>query len=129
MFEPDVLITSPQGSLLSGKANDPQKRLMLAVFEQALLDLDSQSRDIKGRAREWFESEDTQHLFSFSVICHQMNIDPQAAREAVLNDTRRWMIQIRELERPALETLAEAVDFAEIEEMELEEISEDLLAS
>jgi hypothetical protein len=78
----------------------PEKRLMLAVFEEALHVLESmrpshwapERTAVYYDAVEWLDGADL-GLFSFTSICEHLQLDPDAVRAAIhksLAQRRRW---------------------------------------
>lgn len=59
--------------------------LMLAVVEQAMMDLRSSSARIRWEARGWFLGRSAgSHLFTFTRICREFGYDPAQARAQIL---------------------------------------------
>lgn len=81
----------------------PEKRLMIAVLEAAVVDLQKYATTSTGRGRRlfadaeaWFSSTDDDEPFGFESICHALALDPSFIRTGL----RRWC-SARRLE-PAL---------------------------
>lgn len=71
----------------------PEKRLMLAVLQDAVLTFHHYARVEWMRppapfaeVEAWFASDDTEWPFSFSSICHVLNLDPGYIRGGL----ERW---------------------------------------
>jgi hypothetical protein len=71
----------------------PEKRLMLAVLEAAVVDLQKYATAATGRGRRlfadaeaWFWSGDVDDPFGFEEICHALALDPSFIRAGL----RRW---------------------------------------
>lgn len=72
--------------------NNPEKKLMYAVFEDALkCFLRGKNKQVSKRsvylsceAKEWFYSCETGWLFSFENICDVLGLSAEAIREALL---------------------------------------------
>src|SRR4029450_10125016 len=65
----------------------PERRLMMAVLARSLLDLPSNARTARRRARRrlaageaWFASDDDVWPFSFVNLCHALDLDPSSVR-------------------------------------------------
>ena len=103
LFQPDTLLPAQYLETYRRKAHlEPEKRLMLAVLEDAIACFQKYlfSRDGRGRtlfreAEEWIVEEGSDWLFSFENICEVLGFDPQYVRQGLL----RWK-QKRMAERP-----------------------------
>lgn len=69
----------------NGELELPERELSRAVLLQALQDFMGKG-ERKRKAYEFFVSPESEHLFSFKVICRNFGIDPEAAREAILSE-------------------------------------------
>ena len=90
MFEPDTLLPEQFFSLLGRKPLQGEKRLLLAMLEDAvhcfqtyLLARKPHERRLFQEAEEWIDSRDSQWFFSFENICHYLQKDPCSIREKV----------------------------------------------
>ena len=63
----------------------PEAELMRAVLALAIDDLKTRGLRYK-RARAFFMSKESDHVFSFAAICHFFSIDPCKARKRILGD-------------------------------------------
>ncbi len=103
LFQPDTLLPAQYLETFRKKGYlEPEKRLMLAVLEDAIACFQKYlfSRDGRGRtlfreAEEWIVEEGSDWLFSFENICEVLGFDPQYVRQGLL----RWK-QKRMAERP-----------------------------
>lgn len=67
--------------------SDPERKLWANVLLQALTDL--AGRDPQARsARAWISSRDNS-VGSFSWVCYQLSLDPDAVRQRVLRKAAR----------------------------------------
>lgn len=77
----------------------PEKRLMLAVFQDAIQTLRSSPRtykrswekkreDPRADAEDWIASEDTDWIFSFVSVCENLGLEPAAVRKQLLSEKR-----------------------------------------
>ncbi len=89
LFEPDVLLRDQFG-VRSGATVSREKRLMLAVLENALDSYqkyvfahDGQGRQMFDEAVEWLESTNTEWLFSYRNICETLDINPDYLRRGL----------------------------------------------
>ncbi len=71
----------------------PEKRLMLAVLEDAVSDFQKYATAWSGRGRRlfveadaWFKSDSTDRLLDFENICQVLALDPSFVRDGL----RRW---------------------------------------
>lgn len=90
MFEPDTLLPEQFFSILGRKPLQGEKRLLLAMLEDAvhcfqtyLLARKPHERRLFQEAQEWIESTDTHWFFSFENICDILGIHPGRMREAL----------------------------------------------
>src|SRR6476659_11162888 len=71
---------------------DGEKRLMLAVLENATEDFqkyvlatDQRGKQLFQDAEEWILDTDTSSLFSFDNICEQLDLDPAYMRQGLMH--------------------------------------------
>ncbi len=93
MFEPDTLLPEQFFSILGRKPLQGEKRLLLAMLEDAvhcfqtyLLARKPHERRLFQEAEEWIDSTDTHWFFSFENICDILCIHPGRMREAL----KKW---------------------------------------
>ena len=94
LFQPDVLISAQYFDTLRSKTGmEPEKRLMLAVLEDAVRcfqDNVSAESDTKRKlfdeAEEWFLEEGDDRAFSFENICEALALNHEYVRQGLL----RW---------------------------------------
>ncbi len=87
-LEPDILLPCQLGDAQFGAARlQPEKRLQLAVLEDAVLTFDrsvgvdgARPRRLLTEVESWFTSDATDSPFAFVTICHTLNIDPDYVR-------------------------------------------------
>ena len=93
-LEPDVMLPSQffQGDR-GGASIQPEKRLMLAVLEEALTTFQKHAaartrvgQQLFAEVEEWTTSDDTEWPFSFLNICHALSLEPAYVRGGL----RRW---------------------------------------
>jgi hypothetical protein len=96
MFEPDTLLPEQFFSLLGRKPLQGEKRLLLAMLEDAvhcfqtyLLARKPHERRLFQEAEEWIDSKDSQWFFSFENICEILGIHPGRMRDAL----QRWKVE------------------------------------
>ena len=94
LFQQDTLIPAQYLETFRRKAHhEPEKRLMLAVLEDAVACFQKYvlARDNKGKgmfceAEGWILRKESDELFSFENICHVLGFNPQYIRRGLM----RW---------------------------------------
>ena len=94
LFEPDTLVAAQYfGNLRRKTLLDPEKRLMLAILEDAincyqdhLLSQHSRARRLFTEAEEWILDKGSDWIFSFRNICETLGFNPEYVRQGLL----RW---------------------------------------
>ncbi len=95
LFEPDVLAPSQFNAILkSSHMPDPERRLMVAVLEDAVSCLSKnprrgarQQRRAFEEAHSWVNAEDAESwIFSFANVCETLGLDPGYLRRGL----NRW---------------------------------------
>jgi hypothetical protein len=94
LFQPDVLISSQYFDTIRSKTGmEPEKRLMLAVLEDAVrcfqdnvLERSDARKQLFAEAQAWFLSEGDDWAFSFENICDALGLNPRYVRRGLL----RW---------------------------------------
>lgn len=78
--------------------NSGEKRLMLAILEDAIDCVLSGNKTFSGQARkealEWIESRDTTRLFSFENVCRELGFNAGRLRDGILRQRERKRISI-----------------------------------
>jgi hypothetical protein len=91
LFQPDTLMPEQYLDTHRRKTHlEPEKRLMLAVLEDAIACFQKYllARDVKGRemfrdAEEWIVEEDSEWLFSFDNACEALGYNPAYVRRGL----------------------------------------------
>ena len=95
LFQPDVLVASQYLATTKSKTyREPEKKLMLAVLEDALFCFQNGllSRENKRKqglshdAEEWIMEDSEESLFSFNELCDLLGLNPKYLRKRLL----RW---------------------------------------
>ncbi len=94
---PDSVLPSQLGDGPFGGARlQPEKRLQLAVLEDAILTFERSVGVYRPRPRRllaevdaWFASDATDWPFAFVTICHTLNIDPDYIRRGLRHSRTR----------------------------------------
>ena len=112
MFEPDTLLPEQFFTLLERKPPQGEKRLLLAMLEDAvhcfqmhLLARKPHERRLFQEAEEWIDSQDSQWFFSFDNICEVLSIHPGRLREALKRWKEDQLVQQRMNESPFTEAV------------------------
>ncbi len=90
-LEPDSVLPCQLGDALFGAARlQPEKRLQLAVLQDAVVTLHRSLGDERSRRRRrvaevdaWFASDATNWPFAFVTICDTLNLDPAHIRDGL----------------------------------------------
>jgi hypothetical protein len=93
LFEPDTLVSAQYFENLRSKTIEPEKRLMLAILEDAVncfqANVMAQSGSRKKLFREtedWIVTQDDDWIFSFVSVCENLRLNPEYVRQGLL----RW---------------------------------------
>ena len=94
LFQPDALIPAQYFETLRSKTGmEPEKRLMLAVLEDAVrcfqdnvLEQGETKKTFFAEVEEWFLNEGDEWAFSFENICDALGLNPRYVRRGLL----RW---------------------------------------
>ncbi len=93
LFQPDTLLSHQYFATFRRRQLEPEKRLMLAVLEDAVVCFQKyvfaksrKKQKLFSEAEEWICDEDSDHVFSFENICSVLKFDPKYVREGLL----RW---------------------------------------
>jgi len=94
LFEPDTLVAAQYfGNLRRKTLLEPEKRLMLAILEDAincyqdnLLSHHGRARRLFTEAEEWILEKSSDWIFSFRNICETLGFNPEYVRQGLL----RW---------------------------------------
>src|SRR5262245_12660312 len=86
LFEPDTLVAAQYfGNLRRKTLLDPEKRLMLAILEDAINCYQDHLLSQRSKARRFF-TEAEEWIFSFRNICETLGFNPEYVRQGLL----RW---------------------------------------
>src|SRR5919198_910671 len=97
-LEPDILLPCQLGDGLLGSARlQPEKRLQLAVLEDAILTFErtvgvdgpGPRRRLLVEVDAWFASDATDSPFAFVTTCHTLNLDPSYIRAGLRRSRTR----------------------------------------
>jgi hypothetical protein len=110
MFEPDTLLPEQFFTLLGRKPLQGEKRLLLAMLEDAvhcfqmhILAKKPHERRLFQEAEDWIDSQDLQWFFSFDNICEVLSIHPGRLRAALKIWKEEQLTQQQSKEPPFIE--------------------------
>jgi hypothetical protein len=103
ILEPDIFLPSQfYGTGGLSRKLEGEKRLMIAIFKDAVECLDkyrgarsSAARSQYESAIEWVKDTDTDWLFSFTNICDLLEFDPDYMREVLLKRENKYSKPVR----------------------------------
>jgi hypothetical protein len=101
----DTLLPSQFWSMLADPRSEPEKRLMVAVLEEAISVVvngaarDDERRAVVREADRWFASDDRANPFAFASICDVLDLDAGQVRQALSG----WQCRQRLFRRPRLQ--------------------------
>ena len=111
-LEPDLLLPE-QVAVRGAAAFQPEKRLMLAILEDAAATLmrrlparRPEGRRVSREAARWLASTDTASPFAFLRICEALGLDADCVRKGLLREspgyrpTRRMAVARHRISRP-----------------------------
>lgn len=92
LLQPDTLLPSQYFAVLRRKgAHEPERRLVVAVLEDAvdcfqkhLRARDNKARELFRDAEEWICSQDRSWPFSFENVCDLLQINPEYLRRGLM---------------------------------------------
>ena len=82
---------------IPNQTGSPERRLLMAIFERALLDYVGNDKREYEEAKEWlFESMPNEQMiqFSFTWICHQLDLEINEIRKKIIDMPRRGASRI-----------------------------------
>lgn len=94
LFQPDMLLSAQYFDNLRRKSLlEPEKRLMLAILEDAvsryqdnLLSQDKRGKRLFADAEDWIVEAGSDWIFSFENVCEALGLNPAYVRQGLL----RW---------------------------------------
>jgi hypothetical protein len=101
----ETLLPEQFWAALADPRSEPEKRLMVAVLEEAISVVVNQStgsddsRSAVREAQRWFASDDRSAPFAFGTICDVLGLDAGLVRQVV----SRWPRRQRVFRRPRLQ--------------------------
>ncbi|MGE0825554.1 MAG: hypothetical protein AB7G75_25075 [Candidatus Binatia bacterium] len=120
MFEPDTLLPEQFFTLLGRKPIQGEKRLLLAMLEDAVhcfqtyvIAKKPHERRLFQEAEEWIDSTDAHWFFSFENICDILGIHPGRLRDA-LKQWKTEQIAFHSQGQPMITLSNEQTTFAHV---------------
>lgn len=106
LFQPDVLLADQYFGVFRKKSLlEPEKRLMLAVLEDAvycfqnyIFARDKKGKDLFRKAEEWIMEEDSDWFFPFENSCEVLGLAPDYIRQGL----SRWKEEKMKLKKREL---------------------------
>lgn len=100
LFQPDTILSQQYFATLRSKRLEPEKRLMLAVLEDAaacfqryILPRNSRERTLFKETEDWVRDKNDTYLFSFENISEVLEINPKYVREGLLRWKQKMVAQ------------------------------------
>ena len=79
----DILSTKES---LRNKPIIPERELLIATLDRAVLDYYGSNCEMRRSAGEWlFDDSEADHIFSFNWICEHLGIEPKAVQKRIQN--------------------------------------------
>jgi hypothetical protein len=102
----DTLLPAQFWAALSDPRSEPEKRLMVAVLEEAIglvvngaARTNSERNALAREAERWLESDDHSAPFAFASICDVLGLEASRVRQALV----AWRARRRVFRRPRLQ--------------------------
>jgi hypothetical protein len=90
LFASEIVLPAQFWSAQGDLRSEPEKRLMVAVLEEAMATLlnwhdssSSAARQLAAEARQWIASDDRSSPFSFATICDVLGLDTTRVRAVI----------------------------------------------
>ena len=65
---------------------EPERRLLMALLRQAILDLEDSAAHVRSDARAWL-LDDGEEAFGFCWVCYHLGLQPERVRARLLEDS------------------------------------------
>ena len=100
LFQPDTLLSAQYFDTLRRKTRlEPEKRLLLAVLEDAIISFQdnlfsqrSKNQRLFDEAEQWITTPGGEWMFSFDNVCESLGFNPEYVRRGLL----RWQEKHRQ---------------------------------
>jgi hypothetical protein len=105
LFQPDTLLSAQYFDTLRRKTGlEPEKRLLLALLEDAIMNFqdnrfsqNSKHRRLFEEAEQWITTPGGDWMFSFDNVCEALGFNPEYVRRGLL----RWKENHRQTQSPS----------------------------
>jgi len=105
LFQPDTLLSHQYFATFRSRQLEPEKRLMLAVLEDAVAGFQRyvfprsrRERTLFNQTEDWVCDENDDYLFSFENICEVLKFNPKYLREGLLRWKQKKLAQRQKLQ-------------------------------
>jgi hypothetical protein len=99
LFEPDAVVSAQYFERFRRKTLlEPEKRLMLAVFQDNILARSGKRKKLFEESEAWILAGDRDWFSSFENICEVLGISPAYLRQGLLDEKKR---KLRMIGRPS----------------------------
>jgi hypothetical protein len=105
LFQPDMLLSHRYSATFRTQRLEPEKRLMLAVLEDAVacfqrhvVPRNRRQRTLFKETEDWVRDENGDYLFSFVNICEALKFNPKYMREGLLRWKQKKLAQRQKLQ-------------------------------
>ncbi len=97
LFQPDILLPAQYLATTRGKiSSQPEKKLMLAILEDAIVSFqkllfaqNGRGKTLLREAEEWIFQENSLRAFSFENVCEALEVNPSYLRRGLVDWKRR----------------------------------------
>jgi hypothetical protein len=105
LFQPDTLLSHQYFATFRSKRLEPEKKLMLAVLEDAVacfqryvFPRSRRERTLFNQTEDWVCDENSDYLFSFKNICEVLKFNPEYVREGLLRWKQKKLAQRQKIQ-------------------------------
>ena len=105
LFQPDTLLSHQYFATFRRRQLEPEKRLMLAVLEDAVACFQRyvfpgsrRERTLFNQTEDWVCDENSDYLFSFESICEVLKFNPKYLREGLLRWKQKELTQRQKIQ-------------------------------
>ena len=105
LLQPDMVLPHQYFATVRTKQLEPEKKLMLAVLEDAVVCYQShvfprnrREGTLFRQTEDWVCDKNSDYLFSFENICAALNLEPGCVREGLLRWKKRMLAQHQKIQ-------------------------------
>jgi hypothetical protein len=106
LFQPDMLLSHQYFATFRRKQLEPERRLMLAVLEDAVACFqryisprNRRERILFNDTEDWIYDENSDYLFSFENVCEILKLNPKYVREGLSRWKKKDLTQSQKIQR------------------------------